>query len=155
MNDAPVNRTTAIEDQLGDIELDVRPQRSSNPYKLAMRRLWRMPMGKFGLFTLVAFIFIAFAAPLLAPYDPAHQFRGDELVDPNGTYLLGTDQLGRDLLSRVIYASRVSMIAGVLAVSIGAFIGVSTGLIAGYNQAEQKVPGPYAFAMVLMQRLTS
>jgi len=98
-----------------------------------MRRLWRMPMGKFGLFIFAAFIFIAIAAPVIAPHDPAHQFRGDELVSPGGKYLLGTDQLGRDLLSRVIHASRVSMIAGVLAVSIGAFIGVSTGLIAGYK----------------------
>ena len=106
--------------------------RSSNPFVLALRRTWRMRMGKFGVIVVALLVFTAVAAPVLAPHDPAEQFRGEELVKPSLKYLLGTDQLGRDLLSRVIYGSRASLIAGVLAVSLGSVIGVSTGLVAGY-----------------------
>jgi len=76
---------------------------------------------------------MALAAPVIAPHDPTAQFRGDELQAPSLTYLMGTDQLGRDQLSRVIYGARVSLAAGVLAVSVGASIGITSGLIAGYN----------------------
>jgi peptide/nickel transport system permease protein len=95
--------------------------------------MWRMRMGKAGVFIVLAFILTALLAQFIAPHDPAEQFRGDELVSPGSQYLLGTDQLGRDLLSRVIYASRASLVAGMLAVSVGGLIGVSTGLLAGYR----------------------
>jgi peptide/nickel transport system permease protein len=108
-------------------------QRSQNPMMQALGRVWRMRAGRFGVVVVGLLVFIAIAAPLLAPHDPSEQFRGDELKAPGSEYLLGTDQLGRDLLSRVIYASRASLIAGVLAVSFGAVVGVSTGLLAGYN----------------------
>jgi peptide/nickel transport system permease protein len=113
-----------------------RAQRSQNPMVLALKRMWRTKMGKISVFIVALMAVIAITAPFIAPFDPSTQFRGDELVAPEffgGKYFLGTDQLGRDLLSRVIYASRASMIAGVLAVSLGAFIGVTSGLIAGYN----------------------
>lgn len=107
-------------------------QRFRNPYVLALFRMWRMRMGKFALIVLILLSFTAIFAPIIAPHSPREQFRGEELVGPSLDFPLGTDQLGRDLLSRVIFASRASMIAGVLSVSIGAAIGVSTGLLAGY-----------------------
>ena len=89
-------------------------------------------MGLFGLTVLTLLVLAAVAAPMLSPHDPAEQFRGMELKPPSGAFLLGTDQLGRDLLSRIIYGSRASLIVGVLSVLLGAGVGVSTGLCAGY-----------------------
>jgi peptide/nickel transport system permease protein len=103
-----------------------------NPYIRAMGRMWRMRMGKFSIIVLVVLALTAIFAPVVAPHSPREQFRGEELVGPSLEFPLGTDQLGRDLFSRVVFASRASMLAGVLAVSLGAVIGVSTGLLAGY-----------------------
>lgn len=72
-------------------------------------------------------------APLLAPHDPYVQILPDRLVGPGSPgHLLGTDQFGRDLLSRLIYGTRVSLQAGVVAVAIGAGVGLVLGLLAGY-----------------------
>ncbi len=89
-------------------------------------------MGLFGMTVVLLFIGIALAAPLLAPYSPSEQFNGAELRPPSSTHLFGTDQLGRDLLSRIIFGTRASLTVGVLAVSMGATVGVLTGLLAGY-----------------------
>ncbi len=139
MNAQPSASTTArgaterLADETAVAEVGQLPLgRSANPFVLAMQRTWRSRAGKFGVAVLALLLFTAAAAPLLAPYSPSEQFRGDELKAPGTKYILGTDQLGRDLLSRVIYASRASLIAGVVAVSLGAVIGVSTGLVAGY-----------------------
>jgi peptide/nickel transport system permease protein len=106
---------------------------SSHPLGRALRKTWRSHTGRIGAIAVTMFILIALAAPLISPHSPEEQFRGDELQPPSSTHLLGTDQLGRDLLSRLIYGARVSLAAGFVAVSIGACVGISTGLIAGYN----------------------
>jgi peptide/nickel transport system permease protein len=77
-------------------------------------------------------ILVAIFAPWVAPYDPKSVNVTDALLPPSGTHLLGTDDLGRDMLSRVIWGSRVSLSVGVISVSIGFFVGVSIGLAAGY-----------------------
>jgi peptide/nickel transport system permease protein len=77
-------------------------------------------------------IFLALFAPWVAPFDPKKVNVTDILLPPSGTHLLGTDDLGRDMLSRVIWGSRVSLSVGVISVSIGFFVGVSVGLAAGY-----------------------
>ncbi|MBI3292039.1 MAG: ABC transporter permease [Elusimicrobia bacterium] len=74
----------------------------------------------------------AIAGPLVAPFDPAGVHPADRLVWPNETYLLGTDELGRDLLSRVLHGSRVSLQVGVTSVSIAGLVGVLMGLAAGF-----------------------
>ena len=73
----------------------------------------------------------ALFAPLLAPYDPAVQDLAHKLEPPNREHLLGTDQFGRDLLTRILSGGRNSLITGVGSVAIGAPIGVIIGLIAG------------------------
>jgi len=78
------------------------------------------------------FVFLAVFAPLVAPYDPDEVHFADSLVGPSAKYLLGTDQFGRDLLSRIIYGTRVSLIVGVLAVSLACVIGTFFGMIAAY-----------------------
>src|SRR5205823_8917543 len=77
-------------------------------------------------------IFLALFAPVVAPYDPIKVNVSDSLIAPSSTHLLGTDDLGRDVLSRVIWGSRVSLSVGVISVSIGFLFGVSLGLAAGY-----------------------
>lgn len=91
-----------------------------------------------GLAIVVIFLFIAFFAPLLAPYDPTFIHDGHYTVAPSWQrvssylFLLGTDDVGRDLLSRLIYGARVSMGVGFLVVALSLSVGVLLGLIAGY-----------------------
>jgi peptide/nickel transport system permease protein len=94
-----------------------------------VRRNPRMIVG--GTLVLV-WLFLAAFAPWVAPYDPIKVNVTDALLPPSWTHLLGTDDLGRDMMSRVIWGSRVSLSVGVISVSIGFFVGVSVGLAAGY-----------------------
>ncbi|MDE3075252.1 MAG: ABC transporter permease [Chloroflexota bacterium] len=105
---------------------------SRGPLQRALVRTIRNPMGLLGAAIVTALVATALAAPLLAPYDPVTQHPGYELLPPTIEFPLGTDQLGRDLLSRLIYGGRPSFIVGIIAVGIGAGIGVLTGLVAGY-----------------------
>ncbi len=81
---------------------------------------------------LLLFIVIAIFAPWIAPYGENQQDRTASLVSPSWSHPLGTDRLGRDVLSRVIFGSRVSLRVGIIAVGIAAMIGIPLGLIAGY-----------------------
>jgi peptide/nickel transport system permease protein len=74
----------------------------------------------------------ALAAPLLAPYDPNEQDYLALTDAPSAAHLLGTDDLGRDILSRIIYGSRVSLEVGIIAVGIAVLVGVTLGLVSGY-----------------------
>lgn len=84
-----------------------------------------------GVVVLVLFVIAAFA-PLLAPYDPNEIDRRHVLEPPSTIHLLGTDDLGRDILSRMIYGSRISLAVGFVAVGIATVIGMILGAIAGY-----------------------
>jgi peptide/nickel transport system permease protein len=98
----------------------------------ALLRTVQNPMGFFGASVLALLVFCALAAPYICPYDPLAQHEGAELLPPGGEYLLGTDNLGRDLLSRIVYGSRASLLVGVVAVALGAAAGIASGLTAGY-----------------------
>lgn len=75
---------------------------------------------------------IAGLAPVLSPYDPTNQFYGQELLRPTFQHWLGTDEFGRDLLSRTLYGMRLSVMIGAVAAVIGGVVGLTIGLIAGY-----------------------
>jgi peptide/nickel transport system permease protein len=108
-------------------------RRSRGPVAQALLRTVRNRMGAFGFGILTMLIVVAAGAPVLSPYHPNAQHDGDELVGPGQSgYVLGTDELGRDILSRIIWGARVSLLVGLIAVAIGAGIGVPTGLAAGY-----------------------
>ncbi len=98
----------------------------------AFQRVIRNPIGMFGLSVLSLLVFCAITAPIISPYDPLAQHAGSELRQPSAQYLLGTDNLGRDIFSRIIYGSRASLLVGVVAVALGAGAGIATGLAAGY-----------------------
>ena len=85
-----------------------------------------------GLVIVVAMVSLALAAPLLAPYDPAAQDVANRLQSPSSAHLLGTDHLGRDELSRVLYGARVALFIGLCAVLVTAIVGGLLGLLAGF-----------------------
>lgn len=103
------------------------------------RPLLRSPGGMFGASVFVTLILLAVFAPLVAPHDPLKQSLSDANTPPfwsaggSTTYLFGTDSLGRDLLSRLIYGTRVSLTVAVGGVLIAASLGMALGLIAGYR----------------------
>ncbi|UQN08217.1 ABC transporter permease [Deinococcus sp. QL22] len=91
------------------------------------------PLAIIGLIIFLGFVGMALIAPLLSPYDPSLPDLRARLVPPGSPgHLLGTDQLGRDVLSRLIYGSRVTLIVGFGGVLLTAIIGVVLGLMAGY-----------------------
>jgi peptide/nickel transport system permease protein len=104
-------------------------------------RLARTPLSIIVMGSLlIAFVVVAVFAPLLAPFDPSRQslilrLRPPGSAGPQGmTYLLGTDDLGRDLLSRVIYGARASMFVAVASVSVSLLIGTALGMLAGWRR---------------------
>ncbi len=111
----------------------------SSPFQAWSQRVYfgsrefaRQPLAMFGLIVIVLLLAVALAAPLLAPYDPLQQDLAKRLLPPGGDHLLGTDELGRDLLSRLIYGSRVSLYIIMLVTMILAPVGLTIGVIAGY-----------------------
>ena len=105
---------------------------AKSPARLAVGRFCRRPAALIGLFVVVVFIVVALGAPLIAPYDPIKTSWTLIRKAPSALYWMGTDENGRDVLSRVIWGARASMMAGVVSVGIAAGIGVPAGLIAGF-----------------------
>jgi len=114
-----------------ELELDGKYSRSSL-YKDAWRRLKKNKLAMLGLAIVIFLIVLAIFAPLLAPYDPNARVKEDSALGPNSTYIFGTDLLGRDILSRVIYGSRISIEVGIIAVGISVVLGLFFGALAGY-----------------------
>jgi peptide/nickel transport system permease protein len=110
----------------------------SRTSRLGPARLLRAdPLVVLSAGVLCAVIVCGIAAPIIAPFDPLEQHFADVLKPPgtlgeDGTYWLGTDPLGRDLLSRIIYGARISLLVGVLTVLVRGTLGVLIGLVGGY-----------------------
>jgi len=102
------------------------------PWRLALRRLARRRVALVGLAVVVFFIAVALAAPLLAPYDPLATDWRLVRKPPSAMHLFGTDDLGRDVLARVIWGARASLMAGLVSVSIALAVAVPLGLVSGY-----------------------
>lgn len=97
-----------------------------------LRRMLETRLVGTGLLISAIVLVCALAAPLLAPYDPNEQDYLAITDPPSTAHLLGTDDLGRDLLSRIIYGSRVSLEVGLIAVAIAVVCGVTLGMVGGY-----------------------
>jgi peptide/nickel transport system permease protein len=97
-----------------------------------LKRFRRHPQGMVGAVVLTVLIVIAIFAPVIAPYDPITPDPASSLADPSSDHLLGTDLLGRDTLSRLIYGARVSLQVGLITMGIAAVVGVPIGLVSGY-----------------------
>jgi peptide/nickel transport system permease protein len=106
------------------------------PHVSEFRRIVRVLLGRriiaFCLIIILALIVIAIFAPQIAPYDPYAQDLSNRLLGSSSEHLLGTDYVGRDTLSRMIYGSQTALMVGLVAICIAASIGITLGLIAGY-----------------------
>jgi peptide/nickel transport system permease protein len=102
------------------------------PWRRAVKRLVRRRGALVGGAAVLFFILVAMFAPLIAPYDPLATSWSAVRKPPSWLHLFGTDEIGRDVLSRVIYGARASLLAGVVSVSISLAVGVPIGLVAGY-----------------------
>ncbi|MEM3062450.1 MAG: hypothetical protein QW303_02740, partial [Nitrososphaerota archaeon] len=105
-------------------------------YFFALRDLWNVlkkkRSSKIGLSIVIFLSIIALFAPIIAPYDPNEQLLGKALLPPSLKHPMGTDHLGRDIFSRVVHGSRISLTVGLLVIFIGLLFGVPLGLISGY-----------------------
>jgi ABC-type dipeptide/oligopeptide/nickel transport system permease subunit len=98
-----------------------------------LRRAAGARLAPFGAAVMLLAVLVALAAPLIAPYDPLAQNLGNTLARPSGAHLLGTDNVGRDVLSRVIWGTRVSLLAGLVSVALAVVAGSLLGILAGYS----------------------
>lgn len=100
------------------------------------KRFARIFMGRgivvFGMVVVLLFIITAIFGPLFAPYDPYDLNIPEKLQDPSWSHWFGTDEFGRDVLSRMIYGARISLMVGVVALGIASVIGIIAGMAAGY-----------------------
>jgi len=99
-----------------------------------LRRIVRCPAGAVSLALLVTLVLVAILAPVLAPHDPYAQSLQDQFQGPSAAHWLGTDDFGRDVLSRLIYATRIVVIAPLVAVGVALVLGLPSGLYAGYRR---------------------
>jgi peptide/nickel transport system permease protein len=102
------------------------------PTARAVRRLLRRRGAVLGLLVIALLVALALLAPLISPYEPDQQTWTAVRKAPSALHWFGTDDVGRDVLTRVIYGARASLMAGVVAVAIAFLIGVPVGLISGY-----------------------
>lgn len=107
-------------------------QTSRKRLKVFLRRLFRRRIVIFGAAIVALFILIALLAPVISPHNPTKINPAHALEKPSAEHLLGTDEIGRDLLSRLIHGTRTSLLIGVVAVFSSAFVGMLLGLVAGY-----------------------
>jgi ABC-type dipeptide/oligopeptide/nickel transport system permease subunit len=108
------------------------PRGGARGLRYLARRFSRNRLATFGLLVFVGIVVLAAFAPWLAPYSPTKTDFSAYLRPPGGAHLLGTDELGRDVLSRLIYGSRASLEAGVVSVGLAIAVGLPLGLAAGF-----------------------
>jgi peptide/nickel transport system permease protein len=106
--------------------------RDATPARRALRRLLRRRGAMLGLVIVLFFVLLAVLAPFVAPHDPVAASWSAIRKAPSAQYLFGTDEIGRDVLSRVIWGARASLMAGVISVCISMALGVPIGLLAAY-----------------------
>jgi peptide/nickel transport system permease protein len=105
---------------------------SQSPSRLAVRRFCARPAAVAGLIVVVSFVLLALCAPWVAPDDPIKTSWTLIRKAPSWAHWMGTDENGRDVLSRVIWGARASLLAGVISVTIATGVGVPIGLLAGF-----------------------
>jgi len=112
--------------------IDARLARQPGIGRKLLRFARNKPLGAAGAVLIVALVLTAIFADVISPYDPIATKPAKMLTAPSSEYFLGSDQLGRDLLSRLIHGSRISLYVGILAVCLGTAAGTALGIIGGY-----------------------
>jgi peptide/nickel transport system permease protein len=105
---------------------------ATHPTRLALRKLRRSRLALPGLAIVLVFVVCGLFAPLIAPYDPYKTDLMNVLMPPSAENWFGTDELGRDLFSRIVYGARISLMEGVFSVALAMTIGVPIGIVSGY-----------------------
>lgn len=108
------------------------PTAHAGPWRRAWHKLRRNRVGMFGLVVVLAFVLMAVFAPWLAPHDPTAASWSAIRKPPTAEFWFGTDELGRDVFSRVVWGARASILAGVVSVAIALVTGVAIGMAAGF-----------------------
>lgn len=117
---------------MADITSTAQPAR--NPTILFIRRLLKRKTVAAGLIVLLVIVLLAVFAPMIAPYSPSKLSIVNRLKPPSELYWFGTDEFGRDVFSRTIFAGRLSLLVGAAVVALSALIGITLGLLAGFFQ---------------------
>src|SRR6185312_3496493 len=117
---------------MATLAADLPLYRELTPGQRVLRRFMRRRGALVGLAVVVFFILMALFAPWLAPHDPLQASWSAVRKAPSAMYLFGTDEIGRDVASRVIWGARASLLAGIVSVGIALSLGVPIGLLAGY-----------------------
>lgn len=107
-------------------------RRSESPLAKGLRVLVRNPMALAGLAVILLWSLVAILAPTIAPYDPLEQNIQDRLQPPSREHLCGTDELGRDIFSRIIYGARISLPMGLIVVVFAMLLGGTVGALSGF-----------------------
>jgi len=107
-------------------------ERSEGELRAVLRHLRKNRIAMFGFGIILLFIVCAVFAPLIAAYDPIATDLGNALKKPSAQHWFGTDELGRDLFSRILFGARISLVIGLISVAIGLAVGVPIGALTGY-----------------------
>jgi peptide/nickel transport system permease protein len=124
-SESPVDRTVSA-----DIEVSLRPERSLA--SLAISRLVKNRLAVLGLVILSALVLASTLAPVFTRYGPTAMDTSNRFQPPSADHLMGTDQFGRDLFSRIVYAGRISLTVGIISVGLAGFLGTIIGLTSAY-----------------------
>jgi len=119
-------------DELALTRAGAKTDSSDSPSRRAFARLRRDPGFFWGSMLLGVLVLLALAAPWIRPYDPIEMRLGEALQAPNVRHLMGTDNFGRDILSRVLIGARLSLGVGIVATALATLVGTALGLVAGY-----------------------
>jgi peptide/nickel transport system permease protein len=132
----PGGKTLSSEETALEMQPIVLPSRRSHagesPLATAARSLLHHRSGMVGLVITLALLVMALVAPLFAPYDPLEMHPDNALDGPSLSYPMGTDEFGRDILSRILLGSRISLAVGFVSIALAVVVGASMGLVAGY-----------------------
>jgi peptide/nickel transport system permease protein len=133
MSERTDDRTSVTDDDATDEGLQ-RPGGATTPrWRQTLSIVLSNRLAAIGLVVLLVLVVVAVFAPLIAPFGVNEQNLGDRFSSPNGTYWFGTDNLGRDVFSRVVVGSRVSLQVALVAVGLSLVVGTAVGLLAGYR----------------------
>ncbi len=117
---------------MSDVTVSVSTHPPSGGTRRALRLLRRQPLGVVAGVVVVLLVVAAALAPVIAPFDPTAQQRENFLQIPGGPFLMGTDDLGRDIFSRVLYGARTSLLVAVCTLAAGGVLGVAIGVVSGF-----------------------